>query len=94
LVACTVSTFGLVIAGLTMGTWWALVGMSIAAMGFYGSFTPPAKLVRRRGGNDLLLKGRAVVVLVDILPGKEPRMPLQPVESPHPRPDLDVDRQF
>jgi len=25
---------GLVIAGMTMGTWWALVGMSIAAMGF------------------------------------------------------------
>jgi len=29
-----VSTVGLVIAGLTMGTWWALVGMSIAAIGF------------------------------------------------------------
>ena len=35
--ACVVSTIGLVIAGLTMGTWWALVGMSIAAIGFYGS---------------------------------------------------------
>lgn len=31
---------GLVIAGATMGTWWALVGMSIAAMGFYGSKGP------------------------------------------------------
>jgi ACS family tartrate transporter-like MFS transporter len=35
--ACVVSTAGLVIAGLTMGTWWALAGMSIAAIGFYGS---------------------------------------------------------
>ena len=38
--ACVVSTVGLVIAGLTMGTWWALVGMSIAAIGFYGSKGP------------------------------------------------------
>ena len=35
LVACIVSTAGLVVAGMTMGTWWALVGMSIAAVGFY-----------------------------------------------------------
>jgi MFS transporter, ACS family, tartrate transporter len=40
LVGCLFSTFGLVLAGLTMGTWWALVGMSIAAMGFYGSKGP------------------------------------------------------
>src|SRR6201994_1347670 len=39
-VACVFSTIGLVIAGATMGTWWALVGMSIAAMGFYGSKGP------------------------------------------------------
>ena len=38
--ACVVSTIGLVIAGMTMGTWWAMVGMSIAAMGFYGSKGP------------------------------------------------------
>ena len=38
--ACVFSTAGLVIAGMTMGTWWALVGMSIAAMGFYGSKGP------------------------------------------------------
>jgi ACS family tartrate transporter-like MFS transporter len=38
--ACLVSAVGLVIAGYTMGTWWALVGMSIAAMGFYGSKGP------------------------------------------------------
>ena len=25
---------------MTMGTWWALVGMSIAAFGFYGSKGP------------------------------------------------------
>ena len=27
-------------AGLTMGTWWAMVGMSLAAIGFYGSKGP------------------------------------------------------
>ena len=32
------STGGLVLAGLTMGTWWAMVGMSLAAMGFYDDF--------------------------------------------------------
>jgi ACS family tartrate transporter-like MFS transporter len=37
---CVFSTVGLVIAAMTMGTWWALVGMSIAAMGFYGSKGP------------------------------------------------------
>src|SRR5438477_8283999 len=36
-IGCVFSTIGLVIAAMTMGTWWALVGMSIAAMGFYGS---------------------------------------------------------
>jgi hypothetical protein len=40
LAACLCSTAGLVLAGMTMGTWWALVGMSIAAMGFYGSKGP------------------------------------------------------
>jgi ACS family tartrate transporter-like MFS transporter len=39
-IACVFSTVGLIIAGMTMGTWWALVGMSIAAMGFYGSKGP------------------------------------------------------
>jgi ACS family tartrate transporter-like MFS transporter len=39
-IGCLLSTVGLVIAGMTMGTWWALVGMSIAAMGFYGSKGP------------------------------------------------------
>jgi MFS transporter, ACS family, tartrate transporter len=35
--ACVVATIGLIIAGLGVGTAWALVGMSIAAIGFYGS---------------------------------------------------------
>jgi len=39
-VGCVFATVGLAIAGMTMGTWWALVGMSIAAMGFYGSKGP------------------------------------------------------
>jgi ACS family tartrate transporter-like MFS transporter len=38
--ACVVSAVGLFMAGYMMGTWWALVGMSIAAMGFYGSKGP------------------------------------------------------
>ena len=40
LIACIFSTGGLVLAGLTMGTWWAMVGMSLAAIGFYGSKGP------------------------------------------------------
>lgn len=38
--ACVLSTAGLVIAGMTMGTWWAMVGMTMAACGFYGSKGP------------------------------------------------------
>ncbi len=38
--ACVCSTVGLVIAGMTMGTWWAMVGLSLAAIGFYGSKGP------------------------------------------------------
>ena len=38
--ACVVSTIGLVIAGMTMGSWWAMVGLSIATFGFYGSKGP------------------------------------------------------
>ncbi len=37
---CVISTAGLVIAGMTVGTWWALVGMTIAAIGFYGTKGP------------------------------------------------------
>ena len=38
--ACVVATLGLVIAGSCVGTAWAVVGMSIAAIGFYGSKGP------------------------------------------------------
>jgi ACS family tartrate transporter-like MFS transporter len=40
LAACVVSAIGLVIAGLTIGSWWAMVGLSIATFGFYGSKGP------------------------------------------------------
>src|SRR5256714_1068742 len=40
LAACVVSAIGLIIAGLTIGSWWAMVGLSIAAFGFYGSKGP------------------------------------------------------
>jgi len=39
-VACVCAGGGLAIAGLTMGTWWAMIGMTIAACGFYGSKGP------------------------------------------------------
>ena len=38
--ACVVATAGLIVAGLSVGTVWALAGMSIAAIGFYGSKGP------------------------------------------------------
>jgi ACS family tartrate transporter-like MFS transporter len=38
--ACVTSTVGLIIAGQTIGTAWAIVGMAIAAVGFYGSKGP------------------------------------------------------
>jgi MFS transporter, ACS family, tartrate transporter len=38
--ACIVAAAGLVIAAQTMGTAWAVVGMSIAAIGLYGSKGP------------------------------------------------------
>jgi ACS family tartrate transporter-like MFS transporter len=38
--ACMVATAGLVIAGMTMGTWWALAGLCIATAGFYGTKGP------------------------------------------------------
>ena len=37
---CVLSVIGLVIAGLGVGTVWAVVGMSIAAAGFYGTKGP------------------------------------------------------
>jgi ACS family tartrate transporter-like MFS transporter len=38
--ACVVSTIGLIIAGMTIGSSWAMVGLSIATFGFYGSKGP------------------------------------------------------
>ena len=38
--ACTLSSVGLVIAGMTMGSWWSLGGMCIATAGFYGTKGP------------------------------------------------------
>ena len=40
LAACVVSAIGLIIAGMTIGSWWAMVGLSIATFGFYGSKGP------------------------------------------------------
>jgi hypothetical protein len=37
---CVISTVGLVIAGLTIGSWWSLAGITIAAIGFYGTKGP------------------------------------------------------
>jgi ACS family tartrate transporter-like MFS transporter len=37
---CMISTVGLCIAGMFIGSAWAVVGMSIAAIGFYGSKGP------------------------------------------------------
>ena len=37
---CVISAVGLVIAGLTIGTWWSLAGITIAAIGFYGTKGP------------------------------------------------------
>jgi ACS family tartrate transporter-like MFS transporter len=38
--ACAVAAAGLIVAGLCTGTAWSLVGISIAAIGFYGSKGP------------------------------------------------------
>ncbi len=38
--ACTVAAAGLVIAGLTVGTPWAVLGMTIATIGLYGTKGP------------------------------------------------------
>jgi ACS family tartrate transporter-like MFS transporter len=37
---CLLSAAGLIVAGMTIGTWWSVVGMSIAAAGFYGTKGP------------------------------------------------------
>jgi MFS transporter, ACS family, tartrate transporter len=38
--ACVLATIGLVMCGLFTGSYWSLAGMSIAAIGFYGSKGP------------------------------------------------------
>jgi ACS family tartrate transporter-like MFS transporter len=38
--ACVLATFGLVLTGMTIGTWWALGGMCLATAGFYGTKGP------------------------------------------------------
>lgn len=46
-VACLIAVAGLTIAGLTLGSWWSLAGLSIATVGFYGmkpSFWPMPSL--------------------------------------------------
>ena len=37
---CVISTIGLVFAGITVGSWWSLVGIIVAAIGFYGTKGP------------------------------------------------------
>ena len=37
---CVVATVGLVIAGRTIGTWWSLGGITLAAIGLYGTKGP------------------------------------------------------
>src|SRR5438105_2056343 len=37
---CALSAVGLIIAGSTIGSWWSVVGMSIAATGLYGTKGP------------------------------------------------------
>ena len=37
---CVISTIGLIIAGMGVGTWWSMAGMTIAAIGFYGTKGP------------------------------------------------------
>jgi ACS family tartrate transporter-like MFS transporter len=40
LVACLLAAVGLFIAGYMLGTWWSMVGLSLATMGFYGTKGP------------------------------------------------------
>jgi ACS family tartrate transporter-like MFS transporter len=37
---CSMAAVGLVIAGMTIGTWWSVAGMSMAAAGLYGTKGP------------------------------------------------------
>jgi len=92
--ACIVATAGLIIAGQTVGTAWALVGMSIAAIGFYGSkgpfwSMPPAMLTgtAAAAGSCLL---RSFPALCD---GMDMVAPVSFAAAAHPR-RCPVDRIF
>jgi len=37
---CVIAVAGLVFAGMNVGTWWVVVGMAVAAIGFYGTKGP------------------------------------------------------
>jgi ACS family tartrate transporter-like MFS transporter len=39
-ITCSIATGGLIMAGMTMGTWWSLVGMCLSTAGFYGTKGP------------------------------------------------------
>jgi ACS family tartrate transporter-like MFS transporter len=39
-ITCVISTIGLVFAGMTVGSWSSLVGIIVAAIGFYGTKGP------------------------------------------------------
>ena len=69
LVACVLSTGGLMLAGYTMGTWWALVGMSLAAIGFYGSKGPFFAMPPMLLGGTALGAGFAWIVAIGNLGG-------------------------
>ncbi len=46
-IACMIAVAGLLIAGVTLGSWWSLAGLSVATVGFYGmkpSFWPMPSL--------------------------------------------------
>ena len=38
--ACTLASVGLVLTGLTIGSWWSLAGLCISTAGFYGTKGP------------------------------------------------------
>jgi ACS family tartrate transporter-like MFS transporter len=40
LAACMLAAVGLFMAGYMLGTWWSMVGLSLATMGFYGTKGP------------------------------------------------------
>ncbi len=39
-ITCLIATGGLIMAGMTMGTWWSLAGVCLSTAGFYGTKGP------------------------------------------------------